>query len=237
MSYFFLGGFALLAALAAYQYLRKLGRHRVMRGLRWVVGGGAALLTVGLLLLRRFDIALFVGAAAVSVLRSGRLGPYSFDGGGVGQGGGNVSRVKSPYFMMELDHDTGTVTGNVTAGQFAGADLMDLDEFHTRALIDEISGDADSVSLLESWLDANRSGWREYFAGQAEEPQDAPNAARASGDPLAEAYEVLGLQPGASDDEIRAAHRELMKAVHPDHGGSSYLASKINEARDRLLKQ
>lgn len=236
MTYFFIGGFALLATLAAYQYLRKLGRQRVMRGMRWVIGGGAALLTVGLLLLRRFDIALFVGAAAVSVLRRGRLGPYSFDGGGVGQGGGNVSRVKSPFFMMELDHDTGTVTGNVTAGQFAGADLMDLDEFHTRALIDEISGDADSVSLLESWLDANRSGWREYFAEQAEGPRGTEPSPSA-GDPLAEAYEVLGLQPDASDDEIRAAHRELMKAVHPDHGGSSYLASKINEARDRLLKQ
>jgi DnaJ-domain-containing protein 1 len=131
---------------------------------------------------------------------------------------------------MELDHDSGMVTGNVRAGQFAGADLIDLDELQTRALIEEVSGDADSISLLESWLDANRSGWREYFA-----EQDAPGAA--AQDPMAEAYEVLGLKPGASDDEIRAAHRELMKGVHPDHGGSSYLASKINAARDRLLRQ
>src|SRR5690606_7497300 len=81
MTYFFIGGALLLAALAAWQYLKKLGRQRVMRGLRWVVGGAAALLAPGLILVRRYDIALFVGAAAVSSLRRGRLGPYSFETG------------------------------------------------------------------------------------------------------------------------------------------------------------
>ena len=231
MTYFFLGGVALLAALAAYQYLRGVSRGQLMRGLRWAVGGGAALLAVGLLLARRFDIAVFVGAGAFSVLRYGRLGPFSFDS--VTAQAGNVSRIKSRYFAMELDHDTGTVAGRVLAGRFAGADLMDLGEMDTRQLIAEIEGDPDSVSLLESWLDANRSGWREYFAETA-----AAGAASESApeDSDAEAYAILGLQPGASDAEIRAAHHELMKGVHPDHGGSSYLAAKINTARDRLLK-
>ena len=233
MSWFFLGGAALLALAALYQYLRKLDRRRMMRGLRWGVGGLLALIAAGLLLVRRFDIALFVGAGAVQVLRMGRLGPFSFDAAGADKG--NASTVRSFYFSMELDHDTGAVTGNVVAGQYAGADLIDLGEVETRLLLAEVEGDVDSVSLLESWLDANRAGWREYFAqtdaaGKAGEQQDEPRDARA------EAYEVLGLKPGATDDEIRAAHRELMKAVHPDHGGSSYLASKINEARDRLLR-
>lgn len=231
MSYYVLiGGTVLLAALAAYQYLRGVNRNRLLRGLRWIVGGGAAAIAVGLLIARRIDFALFFGAVAFSVFKTGRLGPFSLEGAGVEEG--NVSKVRSRYFAMELDHDTGAVAGKVLAGQFAGFDLMLLGEAETRLLITEIEGDADSVSLLESWLDANRSGWREYFAETAHREAAAPQAE----DPLAEAYAVLGLKPGATDDEIRAAHRDLMKAVHPDHGGSSYLASKINEARDRLLK-
>ena len=233
MTYFFLGGVALLTALAAYQYLRGISPRDLMAGLRWVVGGGAALLAAGLLLARRFEIGLFVGAAAFQVLRYGRLGPFSFDRG-VPQGG-NVSRIKSRYFAMELDHDTGAVAGRVLAGQFAGADLMDLSEMETRMLIAEIEGDADSTSLLESWLDANRSGWREYFAEAANGGEAADDGAAPEGSDE-EAYAVLGLKPGATDEEIRAAHHELMKGVHPDHGGSSYLAAKINAARDRLLK-
>ena len=231
MTWFFIGGIALLAVLAAYNFLSKIDQRLLRRGLRWFVGGLAALAAVGLVLARRFDIALFVGAGAVSILRTGRLGPISFEGPSADKG--NVSEVKSYRFAMELDHDTGAVTGRVLNGQFAGMDLMDLGEEETRILLAEVEGDADSLSLFESWLDTNRAGWREYFAGQQSgQAYDQPTG----NDPVAEAYAVLGLEPGATDEEIRAAHRDLMKAVHPDHGGSSYLASRINEARDRLLK-
>ena len=230
MTYFFIAGAILLAALAAWQGLRGLGRHRLMQLARWGSGAAAALIGILLLLARRIDIAVFLFAAAYSILARGRLGPITFGSETLSRD--NVSKVRSRYFAMELDHDTGEVKGRVLAGQFAGVDLMQLGEMETRALIEEISWDPDSVSLLESWLDANRAGWREYF----EETREAESDTQAAADPVAQAYEILGLKPGATPDEIRAAHRELMKGVHPDRGGSSYLASKINEARDLLLK-
>jgi hypothetical protein len=232
MTYFFIGGAILLALLAAYQALRKTSRAVLMTWMRWGVGGGAALIALALLIARRIDIAVFFGAVAFSILRTGRLGPFSFESDTLSQD--TISKVRSRYFEMQLDHATGTVDGVVRAGQFAGSNLIDLGEMETRSLIKEIDWDPDSISLLESWLDANRAGWREYFEETAR-GADAP--AEAGADPVAEAYEVLGLKPGATPDDIRAAHRELMKGVHPDHGGSSYLASKINEARDLLLKQ
>ncbi|WIY54274.1 DnaJ domain-containing protein [Devosia sp. YIM 151766] len=236
MSWILIVGFGLLLALWLFQALRKMDRRVLMRSLRWIVGGVAALAALTGLLLRRIDIAMILGAVAASVLLRGRLGQFSFDQ--VSGGGGNISKVRSRFLAMELDHDTGELSGRVVDGQFAGWDLMDLDEYETRTLIIEIRHDAESVNLLESWLDTNRAGWREYFAEQeAGGGQAGETSFGDAADPVAEAYAVLGLKPGASPEEIRAAHRELMKAVHPDRGGSEFLAVKINEARDLLLER
>lgn len=229
MNYVFIGAIAVLAAFWAWTAYRRLRPATRASVLRWGVGGGAALLTAGLALARRIDLATFTGAAAFSILRYGRLGPITLGGDRISSD--NVSKVRSRYLAMTLDHDSGTVSGEVVDGQFKGRDLIDLGEMETRALIDEIADDADSIALLESWLDANRAGWREYFEETAR-----GEAGAAPADPDAEAYAILGLQPGATADEIKAAHRELMKGVHPDHGGSSYLAAKINQARDHLLR-
>lgn len=233
MSWVFLVALGALGLAWLVFALRNLDRRIVMRGLRWIVGGAAAIVAAAALLFRRIDIAMIVGAVAASVLLRGRLGQFSFDSFGSANSG-NVSKVRSRYLAMELDHDTGELSGRVLDGQFAGWDLMDLGESETRMLITEIGHDTESINLFESWLDTNRAGWREYFAAAEGQPGAGPGHAGGD-DPVAEAYAVLGLEPGASDEDIKAAHRELMKGVHPDHGGSEFLAAKINEARDLLL--
>ncbi|MDA5193098.1 DnaJ domain-containing protein [Govanella unica] len=75
------------------------------------------------------------------------------------------------------------------------------------------------------------------FAGMKSGPRKAPPPGKPSGLSRREAYDILGLQPGASDADIREAHRRLILKVHPDHGGSDYLAARINEAKDVLFRR
>jgi DnaJ-class molecular chaperone len=86
---------------------------------------------------------------------------------------------------------------------------------------------------VESYLDRTHPGWRDDIHADHAKRQSA--SARAGGMDANEAYEILGLEPGASEADVREAHRRLMKQVHPDRGGSAALAAKINEAKDRIL--
>lgn len=229
MQYLIFAALGLVGLGVVLELVRRANPRRVVRALRWIVGGLAAAGGVFFLLRGRVEVALVLGTVAVSVFRFGRIGPLVFEGTEPSED--NVSSVRSRYIAMTLDHGTGAVTGKVIYGEFQGIDLINLGENETRRLLTAVSGDPDSLALLETWLDKNRAGWREWFESH---PAAGP------GDPIDEdaiAYEVLGLKPGASAEEIRAAHRKLMMGVHPDHGGSDFLASKINEAKDRLLKK
>jgi len=212
----------------------------VLRALRWILGGGAlavaALLGAG----GRVGPASLLGLIGSSILFRGRLGPIDFNPTGTARGA--KSKVRSRYFEMQLDHDSSSVEGRVIAGNFAGSDLIDIGEDDMRQLLGEVAHDPDSLSLLEAWLDANRSGWREYFdyGGSKGEQTEAGGGRRASQSAeldAEQAYDILGLKPGASDKDIKAAHHRLLKAVHPDQGGSNFLAARINAAKDFLLKK
>jgi hypothetical protein len=145
---------------------------------------------------------------------------------------GQTSRVRSQFFEMTLDHDSGSLSGQIVAGPNAGHSLA---EFDLPQLIAMIPGlDAESVPLLESYLDRRFPAWRQDAQADAARGQGRPAASGKMTDE--EAYQILGLQPGAGRDEIGRAHRALMKKLHPDQGGSTYLAARVNEAKDVLLR-
>lgn len=148
---------------------------------------------------------------------------------------GQRSTVRSVYLEMELDHDTGAMSGFVRRGAYQGINLDMLDEAALGTLMREVAEDPDSRGLLEAYLDRRFPGRREHVNEDARARQSRPSVSQAMAEE--EAYQVLGLPLGASADDIRAAHRALMKRLHPDQGGSTWLAAKLNQAKDLLLKR
>lgn len=145
---------------------------------------------------------------------------------------GQTSRVRTAYLEIELDHDSGTMRGRIVAGSRQGAALEQLDVRTLAGLLAEF--DEESRALLVAYLDRRQPGWSEDAQGHAA----AGRAARSSGKMTEqEAYQILGVEPGASADAIARAHRTLMKKLHPDQGGSTYLAARINEAKEILLRR
>jgi DnaJ-like protein len=147
---------------------------------------------------------------------------------------GRQSRVDTRFVAMTLDHDSGDMDGRVLEGRYAGRQLSEMALDELLELLSAASAeDAQSASVLQAYLDrVHGDAWHERAeAGGARQPSPGGQGAMT----VEEAYRTLGLEPGASKEEIRKSHRDLMKKVHPDHGGSDYLASKINEAKETLL--
>lgn len=143
------------------------------------------------------------------------------------------SYVRSAALDMELDHDTGAMNGVVLAGKFEGRELKALGLSELLQLRIELSADAESLQLLEAYLDREHAGWRE--GAEADVGAGLGSAPGAGAMTEQEAYQILGLQPGASSAEVHQAHRRLMQRMHPDVGGSPFLAARINAAKDFLL--
>ena len=137
-------------------------------------------------------------------------------------------------FEMHLAHASGELTGSVLAGPLEGRPLETLPRAECLALYAAaLSDDPDGARLLETYLDRRFAGWRETAQGQSEAGSGRGGSASMSAQ---EAYQVLGLTAGAGPEEIVRAHRLLMKKLHPDHGGSTSLAARVNQAKDVLLR-
>jgi hypothetical protein len=151
---------------------------------------------------------------------------------------GQTSEVQTDAIRMVLDHDTGDMAGEVLIGEFAGQQLSELGLQNLISLHRFLSEDHESLSILEAFLDREHPTWNEDYGSARKDNAHNDHAGKSRSGEMttAEALEILGLEPGANIDEIKQAHRRIIQKLHPDRGGSTYLASQVNEAKDFLLR-
>ncbi len=184
--------------------------------LRLAMPAGLIVVALGLMAFRQFALAFGLLAIALGLIgRMVRVNQAT-------PSAGRTSEVRTAGIAMTLDHDTGAMDGEVLTGPFEGARLSELDPEELLDLLDQFADDPDTAGLLQSYLDHHGLGTEPPPAGPGEPMSEA------------EALKVLGLEPGAGPEEIRAAHRRLIRKVHPDLGGSAALAAMINAAKQRL---
>jgi hypothetical protein len=191
------------------------------------LGGAAFLAARG-----QFQLAVPLGFAGLGLL--GWLpGGFAGFGARTQKSPGQTSRVRSAFVEMELDHDSGAMRGRILAGRHEGVTLDVLDVPTIVGFLPEI--DEESRALLVAYLDRREPRWRENAKGDTAAGHGSPRGSAKMTEE--EAYQILGVQPGASPEDISRAHRTLMKKLHPDQGGSTYLAARVNEAKDVLLRR
>jgi hypothetical protein len=225
-----IGGALLLFVLGAMRILAQVDAQMLARNLRR--GGGVAALAGAPVfsVTGRFTAAIPLGLFGLGLLNV--FPKLAGLGARTQPSPGQTSKVRSRAIEMELDHDSGEMRGTFVGGKYAGVALEALDR---AALISVLPGlDEESRALLEAYLDRREPGWREHVeedagAGTREPPRHGPMTKE-------EASQILGIEPSASAIEIRRAHRTLMMKLHPDQGGSTYLAARVNEAKEILLR-
>jgi DnaJ-domain-containing protein 1 len=233
------GAVAVLVIYLLLQMFREANPAVLARALK--IAGGIVALAIAAFVGLRGGLAI---AIPLGLFGAGLLGWAPFGGGQTGFGNfGNIfgarasspgqrSQVRSQFLEMTLDHQSGELQGRILAGPYAGRSLDSFDLSQLAAMMANF--DAESIPLLESYLDRRFPAWRQNAQGNGAGRQGrAPPSGKMTEE---EAYQILGLQPGAGRDEIGRAHRALMKKLHPDQGGSTYLAARVNEAKDTLLR-
>jgi hypothetical protein len=208
---FFLGIVVLVLLLWAVQAFSKADPKQAARLLRPIGAGVALIFAVFLLLGGEIGPAITVGVLGLGWLGWLTLWPASIVGR-TQKSPGQVSHVRTVYLEMELDHDSGAMRGRILAGRHQGASLDALDLATLLELFGEIDGD--SRDLLAAYLDRQQPGWREHAQDDAAGGRRTQAAA-----------------PGQMTEE------ESFQILHPDQGGSTYLAARVNEAKEVLLRR
>ncbi len=235
MSYLLLGIVLLGLLLLSARYIANADAAQLGRRLGWFATGvgvtGAAAVFVLLVASDRVGPAVALASGLVPLVMRWRARWRRRFGTATGSGGGR-SEVATTMLRMRLDHATGAMTGQVRRGSFAGRQLEDLDQNELIALWRQcVAEDEQGARLLETYLDRLRPDWRQSAhsggGGSAASPSEAMTRDQA--------YAILDLAPGADAAQVKEAHHRLMMKLHPDHGGSTFLAAQINRAKDMLL--
>lgn len=227
---FIVGGIAILAlGYALLAAFLRMDAAAVASALKTAGPVALALMGAGMLLLGR--------AGVGGLLLSGAFAWYGYNRRTaqpkVQMTAGKRSTVRTAVLEMELDHDTGELEGLVLAGRHEQRVLGTMNLVELRELYADMKTDPESRQLLETYLDGRFPVWRKHADAHG---GDGERVAPGSGSMTKqEAYKILGLEAGATAADIRKAHRRLMQRLHPDLGGSSFLAARINEAKDVLL--
>jgi hypothetical protein len=224
---------ALFVVFGGLWLIRKAARtpQAAMPGFMSKLAGAGVMGVAGLFAVRgAMQVAVPVFLFGLSLFGKGAVFPNGFNWG-KGKSPGQKSRVATSLLSMELDHDSGTMDGEILAGPSKGRRLLSLRQDEMIAFYGLCKGASDqSLPLYEAWLDRSFPEWRSTWGGGAKTAAGAAGAMTRD-----EAYAVLGLKAGAAVADVKAAHKRLMKDFHPDKGGSDYLAAKINAAKDVLL--
>ena len=220
------------------KFFARASPHAVARMVRYGAGGIAGV--VGLLLLLRGRIDLGIAGMGFAAWLAGvRVPGIPAFGGGVFGGGAKAkgtSQVRSATIEMELDHASGAMQGRVIAGPQVGRSLQSMTRPECEALHEAcLRDDPEGARLLEAYLDRRFAGWREAGHADGDTRRNGGSRSRSSLS-QEEAYQVLGLGKAATRDDVVRAHRALMKKFHPDHGGTTDLAARVNEAKEVLLR-
>ena len=216
----------------------------ILRVARWVGLGLLAAFGLFVLMRGRLDWVLYAGTVLLPfAVRWGGLARMIRNAAKAARGPtpGQSSGVRTRFLAMSLDHDTGRLDGEVLEGRLAGRRLSELTPSECQSLREEAAEDPASLQVLDAWLERAGEGAGDGAGNGAGGGAGARTGGAGADDPgdgtmtRVRALQILGLSEGATEDEIRDAHRRLMMANHPDKGGSSWLAAQINRAKDLLL--
>jgi hypothetical protein len=223
---YFLG--MLLALGALYLFLSAFARAdagELSRALKTLLIGVLSAAAIVCAVLERPGFGLiFAALAGMLIWRQRRKGQAALQG--------KAPAMRSPWLELRLGKNAGNTDGTVLAGEFEGRLLSTLGVEQLRAIHGHVGADGESKALLETYLDGRTPGWRQSADPHIDSGERGAPGAGAMADE--EAYQILGLQPGAGAADIRKAHRRLSQRVRGD-GSAALVRDRIDEACRVLL--